>query len=92
MPSLYISLPIVHNGKSVKSNENFEIKAEQNHSFKSLFEVFSDSQGINIAVRNTFLLFCMKAKTQPALITTSEELAIFNACFCNCVLCQFSDI
>ena len=58
MPSLYISLPIVHNGKSVKSIENFEIKAKRNHTFKSLFEVFSESQGINIAVRNTlFVLF-----------------------------------
>lgn len=92
MPSLWILLSIIHGGKSVKGIENVEIKAEQNHTFKSLFEVFSDSQDIDIAVRNTFLLFCMKAKTQPALITTSEELAIFNACFCNCVLCQFSDI
>ena len=60
MPFLWILLSIIHGGKSVKGFENVEIKAKQNHTFKSLFEVFSDSQGINIAVRNTFLLFCMK--------------------------------
>ena len=34
----------------------------------------------------------MKTKTQSALIITPEKLAIFNEGFCNCDLCQLSDI
>ena len=72
--------------KTVKGSKIFEIKAGQNHTFRNLFDVFSELQNILHSDKKTlFLLFCME-KTQSALIVTSEKLAIFNEDFCYCDL------
>ena len=43
-----ISISIINqHGKTVKGSKIFEIKAEQNHIFRKLFDVFSELQGIN---------------------------------------------
>ena len=64
--SLYVLLSIIQDEKAVKGSEIFEIKGEQNHTFRSLFNVLLQLQGINTAARNTlFLLFCMKTKLLP---------------------------
>ena len=74
---------IIQDGKTVKSSENFEIKAD----------IFSELQGINAVLKITLLLlFCMKTKIQSTLMITSEKLAVFSEGFCNCNLCQFSEI
>ena len=71
--SLCISLSTIQDRKTVKGSEIFEFRAEQNYTFRSLFVVISELQGIDTAVRKTlFSLFCMK-KTQSALIITSES-------------------
>ena len=89
--SLHILFFIIQNGKIVKASKIFEIIAKQNHSFKILFHVFLELQGINTVVRYAlFLLFYMKAKTQSTLIITSEKLVVFNEDFCNCDHCQLS--
>ena len=72
---------IIQDGKTVKSSENFEIKAD----------IFSELQGINAVLKITLLLFCMKTKIQSTLMVT-EKLAVFSEGFCNCNLCQFSEI
>ena len=78
--------------ENIKGSNIFEIKAEQNHTFRSLLG-FLELQGIDTAVRNTlFLLFCMKTNTQSPLIITQEKLAVFNEGFRNCDLCQLSEI
>ena len=89
--SLHILFFIIQNGKIVKASKIFEIIAKQNYSFKILFHVFLELQGINTVVRYAlFLLFYMKAKTQSTLIITSEKLVVFNEDFCNCDHCQLS--
>ena len=40
--SLCISFFIIQDGKTIKGNDIFEIKTEQNHTSKSLFDVFSE--------------------------------------------------
>ena len=83
---------IIQNGKTFKGSEILEIKIEQNHTFRTLFIVFLELQGINTVVGNAlFLLYCMK-KNESALITTSEKIAVFSQDFYNCDLCQFRDI
>ena len=74
---------IIQDGKTVKSSENFEIKAD----------IFSELQGINAVLKITLLLlFCMKTKIQSTLMIKSEKLAVFSEGFCKCNLCQFSEI
>ena len=74
---------IIQDGKTVKSSENFEIKAD----------IFSELQGINAVLTITLLLlFCMKTKIHSTLMITSEKLEVFSEGFCNCNLCQFSEI
>ena len=64
MSSLRVSLSIIQDGRAVKGREIFEIKAEQNHTFKSFFDLFLELEGIDTAVRNAlFLLFSMQRKT-----------------------------
>ena len=45
MFSLWILLSSIQDGKTVRGSEIFYIKSRQNHTFKSLFEVFLESQG-----------------------------------------------
>ena len=73
---------IIQDGKTVKSSENFEIKAD----------IFSELQGINAVLTITLLLFCMKTKIHSTLMITSEKLEVFSEGLCNCNLCQFSEI
>ena len=40
--SLCISFFIIQDGKTIKGNDIFEIKTDQNHTSKSLFDVFSE--------------------------------------------------
>ena len=47
---------IIQNGKTVKASKIFEIIAEQNHSFRSLFHVFLELQGINTVARYALFL------------------------------------
>ena len=76
---LCIFLSFIQNGKTVQGSEISEIKAKQNHTFRSLFDAFLELQGINTSERNTlFLLLCVKRKTQPTLIITSEKPAVLN--------------
>ena len=71
-----ILLYIIQDRKTIKGSKIFEIKAEQNQSFTSLFEAFLELQGIDTDVRNALLLlYCMKTKIQSALIITSEKQA-----------------
>ena len=38
--SLWISLSIIQDGNTIIGSQIFEIKAEQNHTFRSLMDVF----------------------------------------------------
>ena len=46
----------MEDGKTVKGSEIFEIRAEQNHFFRSLCDFLSELQDIDAAVRNTLFL------------------------------------
>ena len=50
-----------HSKRTSKGSRSFEIKAEQNHTFRSLLDVFSESENINVEVRH---LFGIKIKNQ----------------------------
>ena len=41
-----ISVPIIQDGKTIEDSQAFEIKAEQNHTFRSLLDVFSKLENI----------------------------------------------
>ena len=43
--SLWISFLIMQDGKTIKGSQIFEIKAEHNCTFRSLLDVFSESEG-----------------------------------------------
>ena len=43
--SLWISFSIMQDGKTIKGSQIFEIKAEHNCTFRSLLDVFSESEG-----------------------------------------------
>ena len=52
--SFCILLSIIQDGKTVKGSEIFEIKAEQNHIFQSIFDVFLVLQGIDTDEKHCF--------------------------------------
>ena len=57
--SFCISLFIIQDGKTVKGSEIFEIKAEQNHIFRSLFDIFFKLQGLDTDEKYfVFIILC----------------------------------
>lgn len=67
MPSLWILLSIIHGGKSVKGIENVEIKAKQNHTFKSLFEVFFRFTWYQHSNKKYFFIILHESKNSACL-------------------------
>ena len=57
--SLCILLSIIQDGETVKRSEVFEIKAEQNHIFRGLFDLFLKLQVTDTAVGNTLGFFIL---------------------------------
>ena len=49
--SLWNSLSIIQDGKTIKASQIFQIKAEQNHTFRNMLDVFSESENIDAEVK-----------------------------------------
>ena len=49
--SLWNSLSIIQDGKTIKASQIFQIEAEQNHTFRNMLDVFSESENIDAEVK-----------------------------------------
>ena len=67
MPSLWILRSIIHSGKSVKGIGNVEIKAKQNHTFKSLFKLFFRFTRYQHSNKKYFFIILHESKNSACL-------------------------